>query len=234
MRWEQWETGNAKAFAICQEIAKNKASSRTQGIQQLLSLFCYTFAANLNDDMSATSRVCDKIISVISDSLQGDDRMCIIIHGGIRAGKTRLAEQVAAALIRRGIKIGGVLSPRILDGDETIGYTVHDLGTGEEQPFVRLTPPGIPIGRFYLTENGLAFARATIERATRSKQVVFVDEVGRLECDGKGHALAVRVLLRSQALPVLLVRYAFVERVVETFGIARYELFSVESGLLSG
>lgn len=194
-------------------------------------LFCRVFAANLNDDMPATPRVCDEIISVIIDNLQGDDRTCIIIHGEIGAGKTRLAKQLVAALIERGIKTGGVLSPRILDGDETIGYTIHDLATGEERPFVRLTPPGIPIGKFYLTEDGLALARAAIERATRSTQVVFVDEVGRLECDGKGHAPAVRTLLRSQALPILLVRSAFVERVVETFGIARYELFPVESGL---
>ena len=181
--------------------------------------------------MPATSRVCDEIISVISDSLRGDDHTCIIIHGGIGVGKTRLAEQLAVALIKRGIKTGGVLSPRILDGNETIGYTIHDLSTGDEQPFVRLTPPGIPIGRFYLAKDGLAFARAAIERATRVMQVVFVDEVGRLECDGKGHAPAVRTLLRSQALPILLVRSAFVERVVESFGIARYKLIPVESGL---
>ncbi len=199
-------------------------------MRQLSSLFCRIFAANLNDDMPATSRVCDEIISVISDSLQGENHTCIIIHGEIGVGKTRLAEQLAAALIERRIKTGGVLSPRIFDGDETIGYTIHDLSTGEEEPFVRLTPPGIPIGKFYLTEDGLALARAAIEHATRAMQVVFVDEVGRLECDGKGHAPAVRTLLRSQALPVLLVRSAFVERVVETFGIARYELFSVESG----
>ncbi|MEA1871564.1 MAG: nucleoside-triphosphatase, partial [Candidatus Bipolaricaulota bacterium] len=170
--------------------------------------------------MPATSRVCDEITSAISDSLRGNDRTCIIIHGGIGAGKTRLAERLVTALIERGIKTGGIFSPRILAGNETIGYTIRDLSTGEEQPFVRLTPPGIPIGKFYMPEDGLAFARAAIERATRSKQVVFVDEVGRLECDGKGHAPAVRTLLRSQALPVLLVRSAFVERVVETFGIA--------------
>lgn len=181
--------------------------------------------------MPATSRVCDEIISVISDSLQGDNHTCIIIHGRIGAGKTRLAEQIAVALIERGIKTGGVLSPRILDGNETIGYTIHDLSTSEEQPFVRLIPPGIPIGKFYLMEDGLAFARAAIEHATRTMRVVFVDEVGRLECEDKGHAPAVRMLLRSQALPILLVRSAFVERVIETFGIARYQLLPVESGL---
>jgi nucleoside-triphosphatase THEP1 len=194
-------------------------------------LFCRISAANLNDDMPATSRVCNEIISAISDSLRGDDRTCIIIHGGVGAGKTRLAKQLATALIERGIKTGGVLSPRILAGSETIGYTIHDVATGEERPFVRLTPPGIPIGKFYLMEDGLAFARAAIERATRATQVVFVDEVGRLECDGKGHAPAVRTLLLAQAVPIFLVRSAFVEWVIETFGIARYEPFSVESGL---
>ena len=160
---------------------------------------------------------------------------CVIIHGPIGAGKTSTAARLAAALKEQGIAVGGLLSPRIVERiveqDETIGYTARDIMTGEERPFAGLTLPGIAIGRFYIRQTGIAFARRAIERAAASTQIVFVDEVGRLECDGKGHAPAVRRLLRSQALPVLLVRSVFVERVVETFGIARYALFPVDTSL---
>lgn len=175
-------------------------------------------------------------------------RTCIIIHGRIGAGKTHTAALLAAALEEDGILVGGLLSPRIMERDETVGYTVRDLMLGEERPFAGLTPPGIAIGRFYIREEGLAFARRAIERAAvhapARAQVVFVDEVGRLELTTDhtpqgytpvdhtpaGHAPAVRVLLRSPALPVLLIRSAFVSQVIEAFGITDYRLFSVEAG----
>lgn len=173
----------------------------------------------------------EDLLSCILVSLKkGRERPCLILHGGIGAGKTQTAAKLSSDLKERGIKVGGVLSPRITKGDETIGYAIRDLSTDERRPFARLTPPGIAIGRFYLSPASLSFARAAIEQAATTAQVVFVDEVGRLELGGEGHAQAIRVLLRSQALSILLVRSAFVERVVKAFGIAHYTILPVESG----
>ena len=150
---------------------------------------------------------------------------CIIVHGGIGAGKTRTAEKLVTELERRGITVGGIVSPRILEGTDTVGYRARDIETGRERLLATIDPPGIRVGMFYLSEEALSFARAAIERAVATKQVVLLDEVGRLELAGQGHAPALRLLLQSNAVPVLFVRSKFVDAVVEEFAIADHLSF---------
>lgn len=168
------------------------------------------------------------MITLVLDGLK--TKTPILITGGIGAGKTRTAARIAAELGKRGIEVGGVISLRTMRDNETVGYTVRDLSTGEERPFAGLNPPGIPVGRFFVSEEGLTFARTAIIRATQSAQVVFVDEVGRLELDGKGLADAVRKALGGRALPVLLVRAEFSERACRTFAISRFIEIQAEKG----
>lgn len=165
------------------------------------------------------------MLATIIEQIEQHKQRCIIIQGGIGAGKTRLAECLVTELRKRGLKVGGIVSPRILDGEDTVGYRVRDIETGQERSFAKLDPPGIPIGKFYLSEDAIVFARAAIESAIATDQIVFLDEVGRLELDDKGHADALRTLLRSGAIPVLFVRTKFVEGVVEKFAIADYTSF---------
>jgi len=152
---------------------------------------------------------------------------CLILSGEIGAGKTSVASHLAAELDEQRVAVGGILSPRIIEDGATIGYTIRDLMTDEERPFASLDPPGVPVGKFFIAEQGLAFARCAIEQATTSVQTVFVDEVGKLELAGNGLAPAVQALLQSQVLSILLVRSSFVEAVVHTFSITRFREFDV-------
>ncbi len=167
----------------------------------------------------------------IEPVLNGIERKIpVLITGKIGSGKTRIAELIAAELEKRGIEVGGVISPRVIRDHKTVGYTVRDLSTGEERPFARLEPPGVPVGRFFISVDGLEFARTAITRAAQSTRVVFVDEVGRLELDDKGLADAVRKILRGKALPVLLVRDELSEKVRRTFAISRFIEIRAERG----
>jgi|AntAceMinimDraft_8_1070364.scaffolds.fasta_scaffold01364_11 nucleoside-triphosphatase THEP1 len=177
--------------------------------------------------MYETDNTLTRIIATITTQHEQYKRRCIIIHGQIGAGKTHLAQDLAAALDKNKIRVGGIISPRILDSVETIGYRVRDIETGEERSLAALNPPGIRIGKFYLSEDGLFFARAAIEHAATTAQVVFLDEVGRLELAGQGHAPALWALLRSEAIPVLFVRTTFVEHIIERFGIVDHASFPV-------
>ncbi len=174
--------------------------------------------------------VSSDIPTFVTEELQkGGHKPCVIIHGGIGAGKTGIARMLSDMLAEQRIVVGGILSPRLVDGDETVGYSIRDILSGEERPFAALEPPGIATGRFYITRDGIDFARRAIERAARTAQVVFVDEVGRLELIGEGHAPALRELLCSCALPIILVRSEFVTHVVDAFLIDRYESFGVDA-----
>ena len=144
----------------------------------------------------------------------------ILLVGGIGSGKTATGLRLLSLLRSYGIQVGGILAPRILKDEETIGYSIIDLATNATHPFAGLEPSNIQIGKFYLSQAGLDSADRTIIKALNESPVVFIDEIGRLELEGGGHAPAMRQLLQSGSVPVLLVRDTLVEQVVQTFEIA--------------
>ncbi len=169
-----------------------------------------------------------KVTMAISEQLGQHKHGCIIIHGAIGEGKTRFGERLVIALRESNIKVGGIISPRILSGNDTIGYRVRDIDTGGERLLATMNPPGVRVGKFYLLQNALDFVRKAIESAAVAAQVVLLDEVGRLELDDKGHATALRALLRSETIPVLFVRSKFVQRVIQKFSILDHAEFPVD------
>jgi nucleoside-triphosphatase THEP1/general stress protein 26 len=177
-------------------------------------------AANAEDE-----RLALEVARAVEARLRATPRAAVVLAGGIAAGKTRTAKRVAEHLRDRGVSVGGILAPRRLEGDVTVGYSVVDLKTGEERGFAESTPPGRPVGRFFVRPEALRFARAAVHRAAEECDVVFVDEVGRWELDGGGHAESVRELAASGAVAVLLVREAFVDDVIATFGLQGADVF---------
>jgi len=143
----------------------------------------------------------------------------VLLVGGIGSGKTSTGLRLLSLLRQSGIAVGGFLAPRVMGEDETVGYSLIDLATNATHPFASLEPSEVPIGRFFVSEKGLATADHVVTKALDAASVVFVDEVGRLELGGGGHAPAVRRLLASKAVPVLLVRDALVGEVTRTFGL---------------
>jgi nucleoside-triphosphatase THEP1 len=141
----------------------------------------------------------------------------VIVAGAIGAGKTETGLRVAQRLKEHGITVGGILAPRLVEHGETTGYNVLDLATGEDTPFARPNPPGQMVGRFYVRPTGLAFATRALRHGAERAAVVFIDEVGRWELAGEGHAAALRSVLGSRAVPVLFVRAELVPAVVEAF-----------------
>ncbi len=148
-----------------------------------------------------------------------------MLVGGIGSGKTAVGLRLLSLLRSYGIGAGGILAPRILKGEETIGYSIIDLSTNATHPFAGLEPSDVQIGKFYISQAGLDVAERTIVKALNERSVVFIDEIGRLELEGGGHAGAIRQLLQSNSVPVLLVRDTLVEQVVRTFEIANPFIF---------
>jgi len=146
-------------------------------------------------------------------------RRPILLVGGIGAGKTAAGLRLLSLLRSYGVDVGGVLAPRVLKGNETVGYSLIDLSTNATHPFASLVPAEVSIGKYFISREVLQRAERIIVSAAERNAVVFVDEIGRLEVDGGGHAAAVRRLLCSHAVPVLLVRDTLVEPVIERFEI---------------
>jgi general stress protein 26 len=159
------------------------------------------------------------VMQRLASATAGSPPTPVIVAGGIGAGKTEAGLRLAERLKQSGITIGGILAPRLFEHGETTGYNVLDLLTGEDAAFARPDPPGHTVGRFYVRSAGLAFAERALSRGAERASVVFVDEVGRWEIAGGGHAAAVRSALQSRAILVLLVRAELVGDVIERFGL---------------
>lgn len=121
-------------------------------------------------------------------------------------------------------RIGGILSPRVVDSGTTVGYDVIDLFSGKRKSFLRTQPPGEKkVGRFYLQEDGLDFANRVLLRDIDRADLVFFDEVGRMELSGQGLASPLEELLRVEVQGVYLVRPSYLGRFREKFQLEQYE-----------
>lgn len=172
----------------------------------------------------------DRVLAVV----QGRTPLrAVLLTGGIAAGKTSTGLRLLSLLRQSSVRVGGFLAPRVLDGDATVGYSLIDLATNTTHPFASLDPGigSVAVGRFFVSERGLAVAKRAVTSALDSADVVFVDEVGRLELDGEGHAAAVRRLLAADVVPILLVRDTLVEDVVRTFALDDPIVFPTQDAL---
>jgi general stress protein 26 len=161
----------------------------------------------------------------------GSPRTPVIVAGGVGAGKTEAGLRLAQRLRDAGAVVGGILAPRLVEHGETVGYNVLDVSTGEDVAFARADPPGQAVGRFFVRPAGLAFAERALRHGIERADVVFVDEVGRWELGGGGHAASLADLLQSRALPILFVRTELAQAVVDRFALQAAKVLRLaESG----
>ena len=166
----------------------------------------------------------DHLLRIILAHLEQGESFPILVIGDVGAGKTRACSRAIAEVETEGYEIGGVLSPRLLEAGVTVGYDVVDLKTGERTEFLRSKPPGErKIGRFYLRSGGMEFASAAISRGVDEADLVFLDEVGRMELKGLGLAESVEKVLASRSQGVYLLRRAFINRFRESFAVSQYD-----------
>lgn len=170
----------------------------------------------------------DDILRILLANLERGKEHPFIISGSVGAGKTSVCKRLVCKLRSDRVKVGGVLSPRDVLSGRTIGYEIVDLKSGKKRDFARLNPPGIPVGRYYLNKESLGWAKRSIQNSLDVADVLFIDEVGRLEIMGGGFAPAVEKSLSASSIPVLLVRSRFVRDVRRAFGIEEYDLKRIE------
>ena len=98
-------------------------------------------------------------------------------------------------------------------------YYLRDLESGAER-LLMSSSPLFPdkIGRWYYDES--VFAEANRYLSSLREGTVIVDEIGRLECCGKGFAAGLRALSASDVDVIIAVRTGFVPLVVSAFSLS--------------
>jgi nucleoside-triphosphatase THEP1 len=167
----------------------------------------------------------------------------VILHAPIGGGKTTTAQAVVERAKADGIKVMGILSKRVLNGEECPSYDLFELDTGVTMPLVKPVDKehcegwesyGNP--KFMFSINGLYSANLALNRAAsemRDGVVVFVDEYGRLESKSKGihpGALKVAEALKRGGIAVYLCRDDKVYEVIDLLRGRTARVFNLEAG----
>ncbi len=152
-----------------------------------------------------------------------------LLTGPVGVGKTTVAERVAGLAHRQGLICGGLLAPALVNaGGQKVGVWGVDLLTGERRILARGDRDlgGPAVGPYSFDAEALSWALAVLEGAVGRCDLLFVDEMGRLELE-RGVGLAPflprlasgtiersLVLVRDYLLPQLQARLGPVARLV--------------------
>ncbi len=158
-----------------------------------------------------------------------------IVTGEKEEGKTSALVEVIDKLKGARVSVGGFISPRIRVDGKTIGYYLEGVLDGRRQILMTETEQNgfQKIGRFWLDPNVIKRVTSTIEEQALSPSVIFIDEVGRLELEGRGWDEVLRSLLLTNVVVVIAVRKAFVDEILKHYSIINAALYSCGSEEMS-
>ena len=160
--------------------------------------------------------------------------MNILLTGDPRSGKTTVCKKLIEIATNHGTECGGILCPEVNAGIDRIGCDVENLITKEKEVMSRLKDKadfeGPEVGSYLLNPRGQEFGRRSLE-AARSCDLVFIDEIGKVEIEGKGNDFmdTARELLASDNNTnyVVIVRNRLKDQFLRKFPRFNFDIFEV-------
>ena len=143
----------------------------------------------------------------------------ILWVGEKHSGKTTSAANLAEIARDEGFNVAGLLAPSLYRDGKLIGFDALDLGNEKRAPLARRqTNSGKP-GPFAFITDGLKLGTAALSaEATKSADLIIVDEFGPLELNGDGWRKNVdSLLVSSEAVILLVVRRQLVDEIRQLY-----------------
>jgi nucleoside-triphosphatase THEP1 len=159
--------------------------------------------------------------------------MVYLIRGKRDEGKTTKLQQ----LFDEQKKAHGFIAEKVHDCGRVTTYKLVNLRNRESCVLARLA--SLPLiegwgedfihGPFRFSYQGFEWARRLLASAADDgAEVFFIDELGKLELNGKGHYELIKNALKSGMDLYISIRDVNVDDAVKVFGISEYQLIEVD------
>ncbi|MBN1804266.1 MAG: DUF2478 domain-containing protein [Sedimentisphaerales bacterium] len=132
----------------------------------------------------------------------------ILWTGPKHSGKTTSAKHLIHTARTEGFVVAGILEPSLYDNGELTGFDVFDIQNQKRTPLARCKKNKSVRGSFSFIIDGIKFGNAVLDsEATKSADLVIIDEFGPLELKGQGWRVNIDSLLScSNAIILIIIR----------------------------
>jgi nucleoside-triphosphatase THEP1 len=155
----------------------------------------------------------------------------VLWTGQKHSGKTTSAARLINTAREEGFNVAGLLAPSVYRDGELLGFDVIDLQNETRAPLARRKAEPGKTGKFEFLQSGLKLGNAALsDEATKSTNLIVIDEFGPLELNGRGWRKSVDSLMdSSNALILLVVRQELAESVLQLYAdVPGYKLNAAE------
>jgi nucleoside-triphosphatase THEP1 len=162
---------------------------------------------------------------------ENSKKTVFIITGDIAQGKTTFTTKLISFLQEKNIKTGGLCAPKIRNEENTVGYDIVNISSGERLEFLREYKPSetTSIGKFKVNSASLEAGKQWLNpNKLYDKELVIIDEVGKWELNNLGWADNLDELTKTSNTAFLLViRESFVSDVISKWNFQNVIIFNV-------
>jgi len=157
--------------------------------------------------------------------------MMIIITGDVQSGKSTFAMELAMHLVQKKQKIAGIIAKGLWKDNLRSGFNLIDLSTNQQVPLARrkIKFKKSHVTPFDFFEDGMDFgANALDKKKCCFSNIIFIDEIGKLELIGFGWASLLNPLLTiKSATHIWIVRENFVNEVCINWNLKNVQIVRV-------
>jgi nucleoside-triphosphatase len=147
----------------------------------------------------------------------------VFVTGAPGVGKTTLMQRIHDHYKNKGLRVSGIITREVREGDRRIGFKISDLSSGAEGWLARVGDGiGPRIGKYSVVSEDLErIGASALEKATEwPGGLVLVDEIGPMEMTSRPFRDALAKLLSHRGIVIATVKYGShypeVERASET------------------
>ena len=140
----------------------------------------------------------------------------ILLSGNPGVGKTTVLMKTVNALKERGIRVGGMISREVREGEGRVGFEIIDIASSRRGWLAHVNQKGGPrVGRYSVNVEDLnAIGAQAVNFAVENCEVVAMDEIGPMELFSEEFKDAAWKALDSHKLVIAVVHWKATDRLI--------------------